>query len=52
MRNLSEHLLGRELGADDLEWMQGHARAFEESGYVYTDLVRRLVNDERYRTIR
>lgn len=52
VRNLSEHLLGRELGADDLEWMQGHARAFEESGYVYTDLVRRLVNDERYRTIR
>lgn len=52
VRNLSEHLLGRDLGAADLAWLQGHAQAFEDSGYDYTALVRRLVEDERYRTIR
>jgi hypothetical protein len=52
VRNLGEHLLGRELGADDLPWLQGHVEAFEEGGYDYTALVRRLVTDERYRTIR
>ncbi len=52
VRNLSEHLLGRELTGDDLEWLQGHAQAFEDDGYDYTGLVRRLVSDDRYRTIR
>lgn len=52
VRNLGEHLLGRELEADDLPWLQEHVDAFEGSGYDYTALVRRLVADERYRTIR
>ncbi|MCA9708116.1 MAG: hypothetical protein KDK70_19850, partial [Myxococcales bacterium] len=52
VRNLGEHLLGRELTADDLTWLQGHAQAFADDGYDYTSLVRRLVQDERYRTIR
>lgn len=52
VKNLGEHLLGRELAADDLPWLQGHFEAFEESGYDYTAMVRRLVTDERYRTIR
>jgi hypothetical protein len=52
VKNLGEHLLGRELVADDLPWLQTHVEAFEESGYEYTAMVRRLVTDERYRTIR
>lgn len=52
VKNLGEHLLGRELGADDLAWLQGHVDAFEESGYDYSAMVRRLVTDERYRMIR
>lgn len=52
VRNLSEHLLGREMAADDLTWLEDHAQAFEQSGHDYTALVRRLVQDERYRTIR
>lgn len=52
VRNLGEHLLGRELRADDLPWLQGHVDAFAAGGYDYTALVRRLVTDERYRTIR
>jgi hypothetical protein len=52
VRNLGEHLLGRELQADDLTWLQSHVVAFEDGGYDYTAMVRRLVSDERYRTIR
>ncbi|MCH9680293.1 MAG: hypothetical protein K0V04_02575 [Deltaproteobacteria bacterium] len=52
VRNLSEHLLGRELGTDDFVWLDGHSQAFADSGYDYAALVRRLVTDERYRTIR
>ncbi len=52
VRNLGEHLLGRELAADDLPWLRDHVDAFAGSGYDYTELVRRLVADERYRTIR
>jgi hypothetical protein len=52
VRNLGEHLLGREVTADDLPWLQGHVEAFEESGYDYSAMVRRMVVDERYRTIR
>lgn len=52
VRNMAQHLLGRELGADDLSWVQGHADAFAESGYDFTAMVQRMVVDERYRTIR
>jgi len=52
VKSFGEHLLGRELEADDLSWLQGHVEAFEESGYDYSAMVRRLVLDEKYRTIR
>lgn len=52
VRNLGEHLLGRELAADDLGWLAGHVEAFEAGGYDYTAMVRRMVADARYRTIR
>ncbi|MCX4239201.1 hypothetical protein [Paraliomyxa miuraensis] len=51
-KNLGEHLLGRELQANDLSWLQAHAQAFEDSGYDYTAMVRRMITDERYRTVR
>ncbi|MCB9714884.1 MAG: DUF1585 domain-containing protein [Myxococcales bacterium] len=52
VRNLAQHLLGRELEAEDLQWLQQHADAFAATDYDYTELVRRMVVDERYRTIR
>ncbi len=52
VRNLSEHLLGRQLEPDDFTWLEEHTQAFADSGYDYSALVQRMVTDERYRTIR
>ena len=52
VRHLGEHLLGRELGSADLEWLHEHTQAFVDGGFDFTALFRRLVLDERYRSIR
>lgn len=52
VRNMAQHLLGRELTADDLPWVEEHSNAFTESGYDFTAMMRRMIVDERYRTIR
>ena len=49
---VGEHLLGRELGSADLEWLHEHTQAFVDGGFDFTALFRRLVLDERYRSIR
>ena len=45
------HLLGRELAADDLAWLAEQTEAFANDGHRFTPLLRRLLTDERYRSI-
>jgi hypothetical protein len=51
VRNLAMHLLGRELAADDLAWLATQTEAFANDGHRFTPLLRRLLADERYRSI-
>ncbi|MEX1361634.1 MAG: DUF1585 domain-containing protein, partial [Nannocystaceae bacterium] len=52
VRNMAQHLLGRDLQADDLQWLQEHTDAFEAGDHDFTAMVRRMVQGERYRSIR
>ena len=53
VRNLAEHLLGRELNAHEItDWLPTLTTHFEENGRRFTSLVRQVVKSERYRTIR
>ena len=51
-RTLAQTLLGRELNAAELPWLEEHAAAFEGGGLDYTALVSRIISDEKYRAIR
>lgn len=51
VKNMAEHLLGRSLDGDDLAWLEDHTEALEADNYRFTEMVRRMVIDERYRAI-
>ncbi len=50
--SMATHLLGRELGEDDLAWVDEHTQALIEDNYRFSGMVARLVADERYRSTR
>ncbi|MBX3250856.1 MAG: hypothetical protein KF901_27000 [Myxococcales bacterium] len=52
VRTLGARLLGRPLGPSEAHWIEGHARAFEASGYDYVALEAAMLRDPKYRTIR
>jgi hypothetical protein len=52
-RSLAQHLLGRELSAEEgLSWLPELASDFAASGNDFRELVRAIVRDPRYRSIR
>ena len=51
VRNLAQHLYGRELQTDDLAWIEAQTDALQASNYSFNDLMRRLIEDPRYRSI-
>lgn len=52
VRTLATRLLGRDLGAEDVRWVEEHTDAFLEDGSDYTAMFRRMLDDPKYRAIR
>ncbi len=53
VRTLAEHLMGRELTEQELvEWVPSVTQEFADSGFQYNQMMRVLLNSDRYRTIR
>ena len=51
VRNLAQYLYGRELEASDLTWVEAQTDALQASNYSFNGLMRRLIEDPRYRSI-
>lgn len=51
VRNLAEHLYGRDLETSDLLWLDTQTEGFVASGFSFNTLLRSLLDDVRYRSI-
>lgn len=51
VRTMAARMLGRELGVDDLAWIEDQTDAMVDGEFSFNDMVRRIVLDDRYRSI-
>jgi NAD-dependent dihydropyrimidine dehydrogenase PreA subunit len=51
-RTTAEWLLGRPLGVNEADVVDGYVRAFEDSGFSYRSLVKAIVTSDLYRRVR
>ncbi|MDQ3031468.1 MAG: hypothetical protein M3Y87_03555 [Myxococcota bacterium] len=52
-RSMAQHLLGRDITAEEgITWLPELASSFEGSGHDFRSLIRTIVQDARYRSIR
>ena len=51
VRTMAARMLGRELGIDDLAWVEAQTDAMADGAFSFNDMVRGIVADARYRSI-
>ncbi len=51
VRTMAARMLGRELGIDDLAWIEEQTDAMTQGDFSFNDMVRNIVADARYRSM-